>query len=61
VEGMTTNVLEGALQMLHKVGILCIEFDDEIEKEQIQNLLIELFVLHQQVGCNLIFINKKIQ
>ena len=61
VEGLNLQVLEGALEILDKVFLLCIEFDDASERAQmISKLKEKSFELRKEVGCNLIFMNTRL-
>ena len=60
VEGLNLEVLEGALEILEKVFLLCIEFENDEEKNRIISILTPYsFELVKEVGCNLIFFNSK--
>jgi FkbM family methyltransferase len=58
VEGMNYEVLQGAAVTLSKCKIICIEFDDDVEKEKIKQLLMQHFELIREIHCNLIFLNR---
>lgn len=59
VEGLDYNVLMGARNIISKVLVVCIEFNDEENKSKIIKLLTENeFELINEISCNLIFKNK---
>jgi FkbM family methyltransferase len=58
VEGLNLEVLKGASKTIKNSLLICVEFDHEYEKNQIQNILGVDFELLATFGCNLIFINK---
>lgn len=57
VEGLNLDVLEGAEETLKKAKLICIEFDNESERQKIINLLSPNFQLIDTIHCNLIFEN----
>jgi FkbM family methyltransferase len=59
VEGMNYKVLSGAVNLLKKCTLACIEFEDEAEKKAIANLMLENdFILVKEIACNLLYCNK---
>lgn len=57
VEGLNLDVLEGAKETLIKSKLICIEFDNEVERQNIVNVLSTNFQLVDTIHCNLIFEN----
>lgn len=55
VEGMNLKVLNGAINTIAKTRIACIEFDNDIEKEQIIKVMANTHKLYRTLSCNLIF------
>lgn len=58
VEGLNFEVLKGAFGILKLTEVVCIEFDDEIERESICKFLLEDFLLVEELSCNLLFQRK---
>lgn len=61
VEGLNYQVLQGAQKTLDRVLLLCVEYDTEEEKKQIEQLLGARFELKGDIGCNLLYLNKELQ
>lgn len=61
VEGLNIEVLKGAQNTIKKSLLICVEFDNQDEKQHIQDNLSIDFELLSCFGCNLIFINKLIR
>ncbi|MFY7965479.1 MAG: FkbM family methyltransferase [Chitinophagaceae bacterium] len=57
VEGLNTQVLQGALLTAAKSLLVCIEWDDEAEKLNYQKILGSNFIVLKDFGCNTIFKN----
>ncbi|MEP6645564.1 MAG: FkbM family methyltransferase [Saprospiraceae bacterium] len=60
VEGLNFQVLEGAVELLKRTLLLCIEFDTEEDKVKIKTILGDQFELINVFHCNLIFLNSKL-
>lgn len=60
VEGLNLQVLSGAKVVVHKALIVCIEYDSEMEKNELSKLLGDCFQLIGEFGCNLIYLNKEL-
>ena len=58
VEGLNFNVLQGAPDVTRRTLIICIEFDEEIEKSSLQNFLGDAFEVIGIFSCNIIFLNR---
>jgi FkbM family methyltransferase len=59
VEGLNKEVLEGATSTIAKCLLLCLEYDDDVQKEQFIKMVGNDFELLTTLSCNLIFENKK--
>ncbi|MEP6794292.1 MAG: FkbM family methyltransferase [Saprospiraceae bacterium] len=60
VEGLNFQVLEGAVELLKRTLLLCIEFDVEEDKLKIITFLGDQFELVNIFHCNLIFLNSNL-
>lgn len=60
-EGFNINVLRGSLELLKKVKVICIEFDNLEEKKEIESFLTKQynFLFLKETKCNLIYINNE--
>ena len=61
VEGLNYEVLQGATQTIGRSLLLCLEYDTAEERGRFGELLGDGFHLLQEIGCNLLFINKDLQ
>lgn len=60
VEGLNLEVLKGAASTLQNTLLLCVEYDNDAEKDSFAKFLREDFLLIKEFGCNLFFINKNL-
>ena len=60
VEGLNFEVLQGGVKVLEKSLVLCIEYDQDYEKQTLFNFLGKNFKLIKTAGCNLIFLNNNL-
>jgi len=60
VEGLTTQVLQGAASTLKRTLLICLESDSVDEKKEHEAILGDTFVLVAEFGCNAIYMNKYI-
>jgi FkbM family methyltransferase len=58
VEGLNYEVMEGGWETINKALLLCLEYDHEDDREKFSDFLGKNFELYQDIGCNLIFVNK---
>lgn len=58
VEGLNYEVMEGARETINRSLLLCLEYDTEEDGQRFSQFLGKNFELHQNIGCNLLFINK---
>jgi len=61
VEGLNYEVLQGATKAIERSLLLCLEYETEEERGRFGELLGNGFSLLQEIGCNLLFINKNLQ
>jgi FkbM family methyltransferase len=60
VEGLNVQVLQGASEILKKTLLLCLEYDSDQEKKEFASILGDNFVLINEFGCNLIYMNSQL-
>jgi len=58
VEGLNYEVMEGGWETINKSLLLCLEYDTEEDRQKFSDFLGEDFELYQDIGCNLLFVNK---
>jgi len=58
VEGLNYEVMEGGWETINKSLLLCLEYDTEEDRRRFSDFLGEDFELYQDIGCNLLFVNK---
>ena len=58
VEGLNYEVMEGGRETINKSLLLCLEYDTEEDRRKFSDFLGKDFELHQDIGCNLLFVNK---
>ena len=51
-------MLQGARNILQKSLVVCVEFDDENEKNRLTALIGSAFEVLTEYGCNIIYFNK---
>ena len=60
VEGLNYEVLEGARETIDKSLLICLEYDTDEDRQKFSRLLGERFELYREMGCNLLFVNKRL-
>jgi len=60
VEGLNYEVLEGAMETANKSLLICLEYETDEDKQKFNRLLGEGFELYREIGCNLLFVNKRL-
>jgi FkbM family methyltransferase len=60
VEGLNLEVLKGATYTLKSTLLLCIEYDNDSEKNKFIKVLGQDFSLIEEFGCNAFFLNRNL-
>jgi FkbM family methyltransferase len=60
VEGLNYEVMQGGRETINKSLLLCLEYDTEEDRRKFSEFLGNDFELYQEIGCNLLFINKSL-
>jgi FkbM family methyltransferase len=60
VEGLNVQVLQGAIEIIKKTLLICLEYDNDQEKERFFEILKNDFVQINELGCNVIYLNKNL-